>query len=68
MNGYFEHMGTLGKIELSSFKMLIKGLNVDFDQEINFELKEWENILRLFSTGASDYPLKFLIGKFGHSN
>jgi hypothetical protein len=38
LNGYIEHLGSLGKIELTSFKISLKGLNTEFEQNFTFEL------------------------------
>ena len=64
LNGYFEHQNKLGKIEISPFKLKIKGITNSFEQEIIFTLSEWELLLHLFSQATNDFPLKFLLGKF----
>jgi len=61
VNGYFEHNGGLGKLTVTGFKFMIKGLNSDFREEFEFEVKQWDKLLSLCEKGA---PIKSLLCNF----
>jgi len=51
INGYFESKGGLGKLTISGFKFIIRGLSTDFTTEYDFEVKHWDKLISLCYQG-----------------
>jgi hypothetical protein len=64
LNGYFEKDGTLGKLQLSGFKLSIKGLNNNFVQTIDFTIGEWQAMINLIASGERADTINRLLGNF----
>jgi len=59
LSGFIERDSTIGKVEISSFKLSIKGLSDEHEQIIQFKLGEWQLLLNMLKYWVD--PLKVLI-------
>lgn len=56
LSGCIEKNGSLGKIELQSFRVTIKGLDTDFDYQYQFKKSDWQHIIGLLQNKALASP------------
>ena len=62
LSGFIERNSAIGKMEISSFSLSIKGLTTEYEQIITFNLSEWRLIVNLFK--YYNDPLKIMIGNY----